>query len=162
MNDQQTVNRIKEIVTFCITHQGRCWHGWSASKIFKYVAHQFLAGTLATVRANSTIAGVGIAWPGNASEFIRRDKAREPQFDWRLYEHGDALMVAEVFGVRSECKRLWSEALSRWPHVKRVFTYRQKRSDNAPRLVELSRREINRFCGWSTISTQKGGFCGRA
>ncbi len=148
MNDQQTVNQIKEIVTFCIEHQGRCWRGWSANKIFRYIAFHFLAGTLAAVRANNTIAGVGIAWLGNASEFIRRDVEREPQFDWKLPQKGNALMVAEVFGVRSECKRLWGGCLNRWPHVSRIFTHRQKRNEAKPRLVELHMAQLNRM--WRT------------
>ncbi len=139
MNDQQTVNRIKEIVTFCIEHQGRCWHGWSASKIFKYVAYHFLAGTLFTVRANSTIAGVGIAWLGNASEFIRRDIDKYPPFDWRLPEKGDALMVGELFGSRSSCGQMRDAILDKWPIIKRVFAYRNDT------LIEFPLAKITRF-----------------
>jgi hypothetical protein len=143
--NQQIANQIVEVARFCIEHQGRCWKGWSANKIFRYLSFHFLAGTLGVTRANNTIVGVGIAWPDSSTEILRRDKDKELQFNWRLPEKGDALMIAEVFGARSVCGKLWIVALSRWPRIQRIFTHRQKRNDAEPMLVELNIKTVLRM-----------------
>lgn len=143
---EQQAETVKKITVFCIEHQGRCFPGWSAPKIFKFIAFHLLNHTLFVTRnIEGQITGVSIAWTAHPKEILRRAERGLPQFAWGLPEPGKALFISEVFGCREVCAELWQKALDKWPHVKRAFTYRH--SHGAPRLVELKMKTLNRFYG---------------
>ncbi len=150
-SNQQTADEIKEIVVFCLEHRGRCFAGWSANKIFKYVAFHFLSGTLFLVRDGDQITGVAIGWLGKAAEFLRRDERGIPQFAWGLPEKGNALLIADVFGSRETCGKLWEQALKKWPKINRVFTYRQGGQEQRPHLIEFTPETLKRFYGKEVV-----------
>lgn len=143
MTQLRTAEQIKEVAIFCIANQGRCFRDWDASKIFRYIAFHFLSETLFVTRnIEGEIAGVAIAWTAKAKEILRRDERGIPQFAWGLPDAGNAMLIADVFGKREVCGSLWRQAFEKWPHVKRVFTYR---GTDSPKLIELTVKTLNRF-----------------
>jgi hypothetical protein len=109
--------------------------------VFKYIAHHALAKTLFLCRDGRKIAAVGVAWPLTVKELFRRNRVKQPQFDWKaLPEPGNALLIGPVIGTRKYLVKLWRVALNRWPFIRRIFTYRRGR------LVELHLRTMERFC----------------
>lgn len=145
-NVEKLLGTVRDITTFCILHKGRCFNGWEASKIFRFIAFHLLNETILVTRnIDGKITGVAIAWTAKTEEIRRRDEKREPHFEWKLPEPGKALLIADVLGTRSVCGELWKQALNKWPMVERVFAYRRK--DGKPMLKEFSMETLNRFYG---------------
>lgn len=146
--EQQLADKIREVALFCLTHKGRCFENWTGHKVFFYLSFHTLAGTIFVLRnSHRTIEAVAVCWLGDAAEFLRREHDGEPQFAWTLPPKGNALMIANVFGVRSACKRLWSMAFKEWPNVKRCFAYRRKAGHSGDGvLVEWPLSKVRRFC----------------
>jgi hypothetical protein len=142
---QAMAEAIKRIVVFCLERQGRCFKGWSADKIFKFLAWHYLNGSLFMVTTNehegTRILAVGVAWPMDAAMIRYRDAEGLPLFEWQPCDwDGDALLISTVFGERKYCAVLLKLALNQWPQCKTVFTYRRGV------LVELDEGVLGRFC----------------
>ncbi len=140
--NQQMADRVREIVVFCLKHRGRCWRGWSAEKIFKYVGFHVCSGTI--VVTGEPVSGVAIGWTSSVAEIIRRDRSGEPQFAWSTIDEGRALLICEVFGNKQTSATLWRMALEKWPFINRIFTYRST-GGKRQELVELSFQKLARF-----------------
>lgn len=118
---------VKAMAIFCLQRQGRCWPGWSAGKVFRYLAFHFLSGTLFVARDGrdeKDIIGLAVAWLADESEVKAREEERRTQFDWKLPDRGNALVIAEVFGDRKASAVLWQLAKARWPGIRTVFCER--------------------------------------
>lgn len=119
---------VKALAIFCLQRQGRCWPGWSAGKVFRYLAFHFLSGTIFTADytdgTDKKLCGLAVAWLADESEVKAREEERRPQFDWKLPKRGDALVIAEVFGDRKASAVLWQLAKARWPGIRTVFCER--------------------------------------
>jgi len=140
--DQKTADAVKEVAVFMIARGKKFFNGWKAPVIFKYVAWHFLCGNLFVVRDHGAIAAAGIAWPTTVNDIYWRDHERLAQFDFTVPQSGEALLVAEVVGSPSACLKLWQLAMNRWPHIRRIFTYRRDK------LVELHLATIERFLSY--------------
>ncbi len=116
---------IKRIVVFCIENQGRCFHGWDAPKIWKFISWQFLAGNVFLTEKAGKIDGVAIAWLARPEEIIMRETTKQPVFSWNFIVKGNSLYISHLFGSRSSSVDLWKKCVRKWPFIKSVFVHRK-------------------------------------
>jgi hypothetical protein len=134
MNLKQQADFIRNVCIFLLTNRGRCFSGWPASKVFKYVAFHALAGTLFVVEDNG-IKAVAIAWLDYADEIKRRERRSEFHFNWALPPGGDAVLVADVVSDKQYLGSLLEKMSKTWPDVAEVFTFRNQRLHCIPRVT---------------------------
>lgn len=129
MTHQQIADRVKALTLFCLAHRGKCFEGWPAWKIFRFVAWHFLNQTLFVANEpNGEIGLIVIVWPNTARRIMFLDRNGQPQFDWQhLPLDGDAFVVADVLGNVKLLPDIWTQVSGEWPDTprKRLFTYRR-------------------------------------
>lgn len=142
---EQLANKIKAITVFLLQHRGPCFAGMDAAKLFRYVAFHLLHGCVfVAYDAAGNISTVFFAWPLDRAEMLRRDAAGEPLFIWEAPKcDGDAFFIGGIVGKRRFGAEVFKQVSGAWPESprKQVFTFRKGK------LVELSWKELTRFCG---------------
>jgi hypothetical protein len=147
LTDQQLADRIKQLAVFCMEHQGKCFNGFSAAKVFRYVAFHLLTENLfVQTNKNGKVQMVVFAWKANASDILHRDASMLPQFNWiKPQDSGDAILIAQVIGNRRWMPQIFSQVMAHWPDSPRLRLFAYRWRENAPKLTELTWTAITRF-----------------
>jgi hypothetical protein len=140
---QPLVDKVNRVTAFMLEHRGRCFAGWTAAKVFRFVAWHILNGTLfVAFSENGTLGLVVIAWPEIADDVTVRARDGAPQFVWdNVPREGDCFLIADVAGNRKLMPDILEQVSGAWPDSprKRLFTYRRSR------LKEMDWTTIRRF-----------------
>ena len=146
--NKETAKLVAQVAAFCLLRRGqRCFPGWTAAKVFRYVAWHLLADCVFGVfgRKGEPQAVAFVRWADEA-DLRGHAERREPVFFWgKPLAGGDAIFIAEVVGKRHFISSIVEQVMAHWPDSprKKLFTYRFK--GGVLTLTEISWPTLTRF-----------------
>jgi|GEM_PF-6999019 len=144
---QNLADRIKKLTVFCIEHSANCFAEFQPHNLFKYCAFNLLNGNLFAVWENGEVQMIAFAWRANAGELLRRDAAKEPQFDWRPEQpNGDALLIGQITGNRKLSGEIIKQVMAQWPESPRLRVFIYRKRNGAAVMKEVNWKILQRFC----------------
>lgn len=136
---------ITELAMFAKGRGGRFYAGFTPEVLRDYLTFHATHATLAFVREDGQVTGLGVAWQMHPGEILRRHAHARPMFDWQPSDpeaHG--LFIANVIATSPAARRgLLAGLMRRFPGWAGLQIYTQRKDSR--RLWRIAPKALARL-----------------